>query len=322
MAQKRKPATNKTKRKKTTSRTSSKMSLGRVSLLLFLVVIAGYAGLAIWEGKLNLSFLESDNEPASTESTVPESNTPNSSEPTLKPNLEGYDLYFTKAFDFGWPKYSTEEAIIERPYFTLRYIEDHEQANWVSYQLFADSLRLEKFERKDDFREDPRVRTKSASLADYRGSGFDRGHLAPAADFSYSQFALSQSFYMSNMSPQAPSFNRGIWRKLEEKVRDWALEFEHLYVVTGPVLNKQFETIGNNEVSVPERYYKVLLDITKPGIKAIAFMLNNEKSSEDLRSFVVTIDEVEKMTGLDFFPSMSDELEEILEKSDMSDLWF
>ena len=193
---------------------------------------------------------------------------------------------------------------------------------WVSYQLYADSLKLPKFDRKDNFRKDPRVRTESAALSDYRGSGFDRGHLAPAADFSYSEFALSQSFFMSNMSPQTPGFNRGIWKKLEEQVRDWTMKFKHLYVVTGPILDKGLPTIGTNEVAVPKEYYKIVLDIDKPGIKAIAFLLKNQKSNEPLQSFVVSIDEIEKMTGLDFFPSISDELENILESSKSTLGWF
>ena len=211
---------------------------------------------------------------------------------------------------------------MKRPYYTLRYSEEHEQANWVAYQIYADSLKLEKFKRKDNFRTDPRVKTGSATLADYKGSGFDRGHLAPAADFSYSEFALSQSFFMSNMSPQNPSFNRGIWKKLEDKVRGWTMDFGHLYVVTGPVLNKSFETTGDNMVSIPELYYKIILDIDKPDLKAIAFLMNNEKSGEELTTFVVTIDEIEVLTGLDFFPSISDELEAILESSTSTTDWF
>jgi endonuclease G len=159
-------------------------------------------------------------------------------------------------------------------------------------------------------------------LADYKGSGYDRGHLAPAADFSYDDFALSQSFYLSNMSPQNPSFNRGIWKKLEDQVRDWAMENDNIYVVTGPVLNKSFKTIGNNEVSVPEYYYKIVLDIQKPDIKAIAFLMKNEKSSASLESFVVTINRLESLTGLDFFPTMPDQLENALEESKTTRGWF
>ena len=311
-----------TKKKPIRKKPGKKTNLGKLSIGLLLVVIFGYGAIAIWEGKIDTSFLNND-ENSEVQNETPESKsdakvTPNSN----KRDLESFDLYFAKAFDFAWPSYSTDQAIIERPYFTIRYNEKHEQADWVAYQLFADSLKLPKFDRKDNFRKDSRVKTESASLADYKGSGFDRGHLAPAADFSYSEYTLSQSFFMSNISPQTPSFNRGVWKGLEEQIRDWAIENEHLYVVTGPVLNKDFETIGPNKVSVPEMFYKIVLDIDKPGIKAIAFLMKNEKSGAELRSFTVTINEIEALTGLDFFPSMSDELEDILESSIMTNEWF
>jgi endonuclease G len=90
--------------------------------------------------------------------------------------------------------------------------------------------------RKDNFRSDPKVKTGSAALSDYKGSGYDRGHLAPAADFKWSATAMSESFYMSNMSPQVPGFNRGIWKNIESTVRNWAVENDEIYIVTGPVL--------------------------------------------------------------------------------------
>lgn len=306
-------------------------SLGRITLGLLILVALGYAGLAINEGKLVPDVIENFELPAIKDSEPQGESTP--SETTEKPisletdsgtetDFEDFDLYFTKAFDFMWPAYSTEQAIIERPYYTLRYSEAHEQAIWVAYKLSADSLNQKKFPRKDNFREDPRVRTGSAELSDYKVSGYDRGHLAPAADFSYDEFALSQTFYMSNMSPQVASFNRGIWKKLEEKVRLWAMEDSEIYVVTGPILNKEFTTIGSNEVSVPEQYYKIILDVHKPEIKAIAFLLQNEKSSDSLETFVVSIDQIEMLSGLDFFPSMPDDLENALESGIDKSAWF
>lgn len=335
MAKKVPPKTRKaTTRRNTRSRkTTKRFNTGKFTLGLLLLVVLGYSGLAIYEGQLVPKvfdeiemplFSEPESSgvkttpPTETESQVPEA--ADVKEDDI--DLEAFDLYFTKAFDFMWPAYSADQAIIERPYYTLRYNEEHEQAVWVAYRLSADSLSQEKFDRKDDFRRDPRVRTGSAELSDYRGSGYDRGQLAPAADFSYDEFALSQTFYMSNMSPQSPSFNRGIWKKLEEQVREWSLENSEIYVVTGPVLNKEFNTIGDNKVSVPEYYYKIILDIDKPGIKAIAFLLKNEKSSVPLNTFAVSIDEIEKLTGLDFFPSVPDDMENILEGKVNTDLWF
>jgi endonuclease G len=341
MAQKRKTTSRKTSAKKRPSgRTNSGSSFGR--FLLGIIILAGlaYAALAIREGQLVPSVIQEFSVesllPSKSDTQKPEPTTvkkepaaptpkkeePKAVEPEKSLDYDAFDLYFTTAFDFGWPAYSTTDAVIERPYYTISYSEEHEQAMWVAYKLVADSLAKPTFERKDNFREDPRVRTESASLADYRGSGYDRGHLAPAADFSYDEFALSQSFYMSNMSPQDPSFNRGIWKKLEDQVRNWAKANNAIYVVTGPVLNKKFKTIGRNEVSVPEYYYKIVLDIEKPEVKAIAFLMKNEKSSANLSTFVVSIDELEKLTKLDFFPAMPDELEDALESSKDVKKWF
>lgn len=340
MAQKRKSTSKKPSPKKSASSRKGGSGFGR--FLLGILILAGlaYGALALKDGKLvpdvirNLSSSSDQVEEPKTELPKPatiEQEPTKSSEPTAVPesveeetpfDFDAYDLYFTAAFDFAWPSYSTTDAIIERPYYTIRYNEEHEQAMWVAYKLVADSLARPSFERKDDFREDPRVRTGSASLADYKGSGFDRGHLAPAADFSYDEFALSQSFYMSNMSPQDPSFNRGVWKILEDQVRDWAKANNAVYVVTGPVLNEKLKTIGRNEVSVPEYYYKIILDIEKPEVKAIAFLMKNEKSSADLSTFVISIDELEKLTQLDFFPSIPDELENALEKAVTPQKWF
>ena len=320
-----------TKRKTTSGKKGQKggFSLWRFSLALIILVGLGYGYLAIKEEKLIPSFFDEEVNPVlAPEKVDPKEEIPKSGKETppkqeeSKVDFDTYDLYFTKAFDFAWPAYEASQAIVERPYYTLRYSEEHEQALWVAYILYADSLKQTTFERKDDFREDSRIKTGSASLSDYKGSGYDRGHIAPAADFSYSEFALSQSFFMSNMSPQDPSFNRGVWKKLEDQVRTWAMKNDQVYVVTGPVLNKTYKTIGSNKVSVPEYYYKIILDMRKPEIKAIAFLMKNEKSSAPLSSFVVTIDSVEQLTGLDFFPGISDELEDALEGSLMTSKWF
>lgn len=335
----RKPAPRRktTAKKKSTGKSGKKggkgFSLARFSMYMILIIVLGYGGLAIWEGRLfpesfdNIelpTFGDDDDTSGDTDKPVtPDTEeTPSSDSGKSTLDFDSFDLYFTKAFDFAWPAYTTDQAVIERPYYTLRYSEPHEQAIWVAYTLAADSLRQQKHDRKNDFRKDPRVRTGSAELADYKGSGYDRGHLAPAADFSYNDFALSQSFYLSNMSPQDPSFNRGIWKKLEDKVRDWAMENEYIYVVTGPVLNKSFKTIGANEVSIPEYYYKIVLDIRKPEIKMIGFLIKNEKSSANLQTFVVTIDSIESLTGLDFFPGMPDDMEDDLEAAIMTNSWF
>ena len=111
---------------------------------------------------------------------------------------------------------STTGQIIKHQYFTLSYSEPHEQAEWVYYKLTPQLINGTQ-SRTDNFRTDPMVTSGSAQLNDYKGSGFDRGHLCPAADMKINRDAMSETFYMSNMSPQHPSFNRGIWKKLKQQ---------------------------------------------------------------------------------------------------------
>ena len=205
--------------------------------------------------------------------------------------------------------------------FALLYAEEHEQASWVAYLLTDDEVNGT-IGRTDNFRSDKNIVTGSASLSDYRGSGFDRGHLAPAGDMKWSDVAMSESFYMSNMSPQEPGFNRGIWKKLEEWVRDQAELNEEIYVVTGPILTDgSYRKIGVNGVSIPERYYKVILDYKEPEIKAIGFILPNVSSKLSISSFAVTVDYIENITGLDFFYLLDDSVEGILESEVDIGVW-
>jgi len=163
------------------------------------------------------------------------------------------DNYFASSFDFYWPSYSQDDQIIEHEYYTLKYNERNEQADWVAYKLKGEDLERASYKRKDNFKSDPDVKSKSAHPDDYKGSGYDRGHLAPAADFTWSESALKETFFMSNMSPQVPGFNRGIWKKLEAKVRTWATENNVVYVVTGPIYVDKSEKIGKNKVAIPDK---------------------------------------------------------------------
>lgn len=206
------------------------------------------------------------------------------------------------------------EQIIEHTGYTLSYNEEAEQPSWVAYELTRDEAFGDAAEREDNFREDRAVRTGSATLDDYRGSGYDRGHMAPAADFKWSEEAMSDTFYLSNMSPQDGGLNRGLWADLEAIVRQMAVDNGKVYVVTGPVLTDgPFETIGKSKVIVPHQYYKVVLDYTDPDIKAIGFVLPNEKCEEDIEYYVRSVDEVEELTGLDFYPALPDDIEAIVE---------
>lgn len=343
MAQRRskKPQKRKSTRKKRSNKKGG-FSLGRFTLGLLLLIVLGYAGMAIWEGKIVIDevsdidlpdFMDDDEpdiekkdqpkqSPRGTDNKTNASTYKGNSDAYEEFNAEGFDLYFTKAFDFAWPKYSTTEAIIERPYYTVRFNEKYEQAYWVSYKLHPDSLKQSKRTIQEDFRADPRVRTGSAVVSDYAGSGFIKGQLAPVEDFAYDDFAISQSFYMSNVSPQLAEFNRGPWRRIEEKVREWTKEHGELFVVTGPLFGEDMMEIGANQVAVPKSFYKIVLDMNRPDIKAIAFLVSNAPAEGvALERFTVKIDQLEALTGLDFFPALPDQLEEYLESEVRSNAW-
>lgn len=210
--------------------------------------------------------------------------------------------------------------VISHDYFTLSYSEEHEQAEWIYYTLNSNQLKLD-VERKDNFRADHKIKTISAQLYDYKGSGYDRGHLAPAADMKYNSNSMSESFLMSNMSPQSPSFNRGVWRKIEKQFRDWGYRYGELIIVTGPVLKgENYGSIGSNKVTIPKWYYKVAIDPNNYQ-RNIAILIENRGSSKSVRTFVVTIDYLEEFSGLDFFHALSDEVEESFESSTHTNLW-
>jgi endonuclease G len=218
------------------------------------------------------------------------------------------------------PKTNAKDKIINHAGYSLLYNESHEQATWVAYELTKDETN-KIFKRTNQFIIDPSIETGSATDKDYENSGYDKGHLAPASDMGWSEITMSESFYYSNMSPQDPSFNRGIWKKLEELVRTWAIENNSLYIATGPILSNNLQTLGPNKVSVPNYYYKVILDYSEPSIKGIGFILPNIGSKEELKNYAVAIDSVESLSGIDFFPLLEDDQETLIEKSLCVNCW-
>lgn len=217
------------------------------------------------------------------------------------------------------PTLGINDTIINHAGYSVSYNHKYRQANWVAYQLTKlETTKL--FERADRFKADPLIKGTDNSI-DYEKSGYDRGHLAPAADMSYSEITMLESFYYSNMSPQVPGFNRGIWKKLEEQTRSWAIEYDSLYIVVGPIFSDSMKTIGSHKVAVPISYYKVILDDHKGKEKMIGFVMKNESSSNNLKYFVVSIDSVEALTGLDFFTLLDDSSEDKMESTIVIDKW-
>lgn len=214
--------------------------------------------------------------------------------------------------------------LVKHAHYALSYIKDHEQAEWVYYELDANLIAPNE-KRTNNFRADPAVSTGSAAVVDYKNSGFDRGHLAPAASMTGNKTAMSESFYMSNMSPQHPSLNRGKWQELEDLVRKWVLietsadssnqanlTNAKLYVVTGTILNAPLGTIGKNNVTIPSHYYKIIYNPAQN--KMIAFLLPNQKLDAPLETYIVSVDTIEDLATIDFFPQLEDNLEDKLER--------
>lgn len=209
--------------------------------------------------------------------------------------------------------------IIASDFFVLEYAEEWEQARWVSYKGVG-AKGLGKVSRSNDFRPDPRVKTGSAALQDYSGSGYDRGHLAPAADMSWSASAMSSSFYLSNISPQEPAFNRGIWRSCESRFRELSSAADEIYVTTGPIFfATPSRTIGKNNVGVPPAFFKVAVWKVSTGSdekwEGCGVILKNSKEQQDLQNALMPIDEIEAVTQIDFFFELPDAVETACEAS-------
>ena len=214
---------------------------------------------------------------------------------------------------------STTGAIVIHDNYSLSYNEKYEQAEWVFYEL--KNVKSSGNFKRPYFIDDPKVKTKSADYKNYKNSGYDKGHLCPAADMKFSKEAFDATFYTSNISPQKNEFNGGIWNRLENKTRYWAEKNNGIYVATGGILKEGLKTIGKEKVAVPDYFYKILLSESSGKYKMIAFLMPNEMSSKPLYDYVISVDEIEKMTGIDFFPILPDAVENELEKSSDYKAW-
>ena len=215
---------------------------------------------------------------------------------------------------------STTGQTIHHQGYSLSYSEPHEQAEWVAYELKKSHLSNTNFKRPY-FEIDEAVKTKAAHWRNYKKSGYDKGHLCPAGDRKYSQTAHDETFLTSNISPQKHDFNAGVWNRLEQKTRYWASKYDGVFVVSGGVLKGTMKTIGTEKVAVPNQFYKVIIDNNSGDTKMLAFLMDHEDSNKPLYKFVVSVDEVEALTGIDFFHELDDELENRLEASSNYKNW-
>ena len=227
------------------------------------------------------------------------------------------------------------EEYIMHSAMALEYAEAFEQARWVAHIITSDII-TGSVTRTNDFRPDPKVKTGTAVEEDYflkyeqddgsfryDGFGYDRGHLAPSADFRWSEQALSESYLYSNMSPQLADFNRKAWAELEAALRGYVYNHPEtqLYVVSGGVLKEGLPAIeqGVHKVRIPHHFYKVALDLKNK--TAVGFIVPHQPIDDALKEFAVSVDEVEEVTGLDFFSNLPDVLEEQLETTFSLENW-
>ena len=206
--------------------------------------------------------------------------------------------------------------------FLLSHDSTNKTPIWVIEHLTVEKAqgslpRYNKFQPDPDLKEGER-----AELADYRSSGYDRGHMAPAADMKWDQQAMVECFYLSNMVPQVgKGMNQGIWKDLEEFVRTWAIDRGAVYIFTGPIYEDGIKkTIGKNKVAVPSHLYKIIYDPNKA--EAIAFIMPNQKlDSADMPKYIVTIRDIEKKTGLDFLSNLDQDVQGVIENKKAQGLW-
>lgn len=251
-----------------------------------------------------------------------------STEATLKERLDSVKLAIIRRDlkTTGLPAMKPGDELIEHPGHMLVYEEKHEQPRWVAH-IASPDLIVGNLARIDSFLPDPLVRTGTAVTADYWYSGYDRGHLVPSADMRWNQTALAATYLYSNISPQLPDLNRNSWAELEDWVRRYVnYSKRRVFVVTGPVLRDGLPTMQKegrkNEVSIPERFFKVIADLDGPEPKAIAFLQSNGKNEYPTISYAASVDSVEQITGIDFFPALDDAVEARIEALREPKAWY
>ena len=221
--------------------------------------------------------------------------------------------------DLEVPAYSDHDIILKRLAYITSYDKTNKIPKWVAWHLTSDHTSGDQ-RRLSNFIVDDEVPFPRAELVDYKGSGYDRGHMCPAGDNKWGFEPMKESFYLTNICPQDNNLNCGDWNELEIACRDWANKYGDIYIVAGPILYKgKHKTIGPNKVTVPEAFFKVVLCMNGTP-KAIGFIYKNQPCNNPQSSYVNSIDQVERITGFDFFPNLPDEIDEILEsKANLSE---
>ena len=215
---------------------------------------------------------------------------------------------------------SETKTVVHHNFYSLGYNEEAEQAAWVAYTLTKEQLIHTEVSRPY-FEIDDAVSTGAADWRNYKNSGYDRGHLCPAGDRSFSSAAYNETFLTSNISPQVHEFNSGVWNRLENQVRDWAARYGAVTVITAGVLENPVARIGEEQVYVPAAFYKIVIRPSANGYTCMAFLIPHSESDKELKEFVVTVDELESLTKLDFFPKLDAAVEAKIEATKAFDDW-
>lgn len=213
-----------------------------------------------------------------------------------------------------------QDVILTRKAYTVAYNQALKIPNWVAWHLTAEHTDGE-VKRFNGYIEDEEVPKPRATNEDYRGSGWSHGHMCPAGDNKWDETAMKESNFLTNICPQDRSLNSGLWNKIEQDCRKWAKKYGDLYIVCGPVLlNSEHETIGENKVVVPEAYFKVILCLQGKA-KALGYIIRNSDGMKKHDLYINTVDEVERITGYDFFPALPDSIENVVEAFANIDDW-
>ena len=214
-------------------------------------------------------------------------------------------------------------VILNRVGYTTSYNAENKIPNWVAWRLTSNHVKGRYGRDFMEFHEDMDVKAPRAEDGDYYTSGYDRGHMCPSGDNKWSNEAQEQSFLFTNICPQRHGLNAGAWNDVEMQCREWAKRYGTLYIVCGPVLYQQeHRAIGRHRVVVPEAFFKVILRKENANYKAIGFVYENRSAKRDMSRYVRSIDEIEELTGLDFFSLLPDDVENTIEASSNLRDWY
>ena len=243
-------------------------------------------------------------------------------EPIVNPDPTNVEIPVVKPADLDSlmeiPTLTEDGRIVEHGAFVSSYNPDTKIPNWVAYELTAEETGGNRSREGIEFRMDPELKgVRQAMREDYAGSGWTKGHLMPAADAAFSNSTMTETFYFTNICPQNETLTAGDWQYLEKQVRQWANRYGSVWVVTGPIVGEnRYGTIGDRDVVVPDAFYKALLVRKQNGsYSAIAFVMDNDDDRYYLKDCYLNINDLESLTGLDFFPSLDDKIEEKVEST-------